>query len=96
MFSTFILLFFVFSITEKFNEIGINIGIAFGCTLIALIFTACNISGASFNPTRSLAPAVLQAISGGDTKPIEQIWIYIIAPMIGAFLSFYVWKIFVI
>ena len=95
MFSTFILLFFVYSVTEKFNEIGINIGIAFGCTLIALIFTACNISGASFNPARSLAPAVLQAISGGDTKPIEQIWIYIIAPMIGAFLSFYAWKIFV-
>ena len=95
MFSTFILLFFVFAVTEKFNELGINIGVAFGCTLIALIFTACNISGSSFNPARSLAPAVLQAISGGDKKPIEQIWIYILAPFVGAFLSYYAWKIFV-
>lgn len=95
MFSTFILIFFVFAVTEKFNEIGINIGIAFGCTLIALIFTASNISGSSFNPARSLAPAVLQAVSGGDTKPIEQIWIYIIGPFAGAFLSYFAWKIFI-
>jgi len=95
MFSTFILMFFVFAVTEKFNEIGINIGVAFGCTLIALIFTGCNISGSSFNPARSLAPAVLQAISGGDKKPIEQIWIYILAPFTGAFLSYYAWKIFI-
>ena len=94
MFSTFILMFCVFAVTEIFIEIGINIGIAFGCTLIALIFTASNISGSSFNPARSLAPAVLQSVSGGDTKPIEQIWIYIIGPFLGAFFSYYAWKIF--
>ena len=95
MFSTFILMFFVFGVSEKFNDIGINIGVAFGCTLIALIFTACNISGSSFNPARSLAPAVLQAISGGDKEPLEQIWIYIIGPFVGSFLSYYAWKVFI-
>ena len=61
-----------------------------------LILTGCNISGSSFNPTRSLAPAVLQALSGGDTKPLEQIWIYIIGPFAGGILSYYAWKIFIL
>lgn len=94
IFCTFILNLFVLAIGEKYNKLGINVGMAFGCALIALIFSACGVSGASFNPARSLAPAVLQAISGGDTKPIEQIWIYIIGPFTGAILSYFAWKIF--
>ena len=93
-FSTFMLDFFVLAISEKNNKLGTSLGLAFAGILICLIFTACNISGSSFNPTRSLAPAVLQAISGGSKKPLEQIWIFIIAPFLGGFVSFYAWKIF--
>lgn len=64
IFGTFMLDFFIFAISEKNNKLGTSIGLTFGGVLICLIFTASNISGASFNPTRSLAPAVLQAISG--------------------------------
>ena len=95
MFSTFLLILFVLAIGEKYNQLGISLGLAFGLALTALIFTGANISGSSFNPARSLAPATLQALSGGDTKPIEQIWIYIIGPFAGAIIAFYVWKIFI-
>ena len=96
MFGTFMLEFFVFAISEKKNNLGNLVGLVFGGVLTVLIFTGCNISGSSFNPFRSLAPAVLQAVSGGDTKPIEQIWIYIIGPFAGGIISFYAWKIFII
>lgn len=95
IFSTFLLILFVLAIGEKYNQLGISLGLAFGLALMALIFTGANISGSSFNPARSLAPATLQALSGGDTKPIEQIWIYIIGPFAGSIIAFYAWKIFI-
>jgi aquaporin Z len=94
IFGTFMLDFFIFCISEENSKIGNTIGLAFGGILTALIFTGSNISGSSFNPVRSLAPAVLQAISGGDTDPLKQIWIYVIGPLAGGILSFYAWKIF--
>ena len=93
-FATFMLILFVMAIGEKVNKLEPILGLAFGCLLISLIFTGCNISGSSFNPTRSLAPAVLQALAGGDKRPLEQIWIYLIGPTIGSILAFYAWKIF--
>ena len=94
IFGTFMLDFFVFAISQKNNQLGPSLGLCFAGLLICLIFTGCNISGSSFNPTRSLAPAVLQAISGGDKKPIQQIWIYIVGPFTGGILAFFAWKIF--
>lgn len=95
-FSTFILIIFSYAISEKYNQLGINLGLCFALALMALIFTAANISGSSFNPARSLAPAALQALAGGDTKPIEQIWIYFVGPFAGAIIAFYAWKIFTV
>lgn len=94
LFGTFMLDFFVLAIGEKNNKLKQSLGLAFAGLLICLIFTGCNISGSSFNPTRSFAPAVLQAIAGGDKKPIEQIWIYIVGPFAGSILAFFAWKIF--
>ena len=94
IFGTFMLDFFIFCTSKKETKMGTSTGLAFGGLLTALIFTGCNISGSSFNPFRSLAPAALQAVSGGDTKPIEQIWIYFIGPFAGGILSFFAWKIF--
>lgn len=43
------------------------------------------ICGASMNPARSLAPAV---VSG----QLQHLWIYLLAPFIGAFLAAFIWK----
>ena len=45
------------------------------------------ISGGSFNPARSLAPAIL---SGNLTA----LWVYIVAPTLGAIIAMVVWKAF--
>jgi aquaporin Z len=46
-------------------------------TLVAIHFAAMHLSGASVNPVRSLAPAV---VSGS----YEGLWVYLIAPMLGS------------
>ena len=96
IFCTFMLNFFIFATSDKKTSMGNVVGLGFGGLLTSLIFIGAKISGSSFNPARSLAPAVLQAISGGDTKPIEQIWIYILGPFTGGVLSYYAWKIFIL
>ena len=48
-------------------------------------------TGTSVNPARSFGPALVAAISG-NTKPISQIWIFIIAPLVGAVIAALVYK----
>ena len=61
-------------------------GIAVGATVLLEALFAGPISGASMNPARSIAPAI---ISGN----IGQLWIYIFAPIIGALMASLTWKI---
>jgi aquaporin Z len=49
------------------------------------IFLGAGISGASFNPVRSLPPAIVFSY-------LENIWIYLTAPFIGAILGFLAFK----
>ena len=54
--------------------------LAIPLTLVALHFAAVPFSGASFNPARSIAPALL----GGD---LSKVWIYLLAPTLGAVIA---------
>ena len=53
-----------------------------GLSLTALILAGLNITGLSVNPARSLAPAVLV---GGAA--LQQVWIFILAPIVGGVLA---------
>ncbi|MES2767009.1 MAG: aquaporin [Bacteroidota bacterium] len=55
-------------------------GIAIGATVMIEAMIAGSFSGASMNPIRSFAPAL---ISGN----LENVWIYLTAPVIGAMLG---------
>ena len=55
-------------------------------TLAAIHFAAMHISGASVNPVRSLAPAV---VSG----TYESLWVYLTAPFVGAILGWGVYRL---
>jgi len=61
-------------------------GIAVGGTVMLEALFAGPITGASMNPARSLAPAI---VSGN----ITQLWIYILAPIIGALLASFTWNL---
>ena len=86
LFFTFILIFAICGATDKRYQNEEYAGIVIGGTLGLVITAGGNFSGSSFNPVRSLAPAIFQAIDH-ENDAIKQIWIYIIAPLIGGALS---------
>lgn len=58
--------------------------IAAALTFVHLI--GINLTGTSVNPARSLAPAIF-AISKTDGDSIIQLWVFIVGPLVGAFLA---------
>ena len=92
---TFILILFVLSSCEKDNYLGAVQGLGVSITLISLSVLGANISSFSLNPIRSLPPALVQVMAGGDSTPIKQIWIYIVGPFIGSVLAAFIWPVFI-
>lgn len=57
-------------------------GIAIGMTLVVIYIVGINVTGVSVNPARSIGPAVVGM--GGNATAVGQLWLFIIAPLIGA------------
>ena len=57
-------------------------GLAIGMTLIAIHIVGINVTGVSVNPARSIGPALVGIASNG--KAVAQLWLFIVAPLIGA------------
>ncbi|HEX4350561.1 MAG TPA: aquaporin, partial [Verrucomicrobiae bacterium] len=74
---TFLLMFVILNVSTGAKEKGITAGIAVGAVIALEAMFAGPICGASMNPARSLAPAV---ISGR----FADLWIYLLAPILGA------------
>ena len=74
---TAILMLVILAVSSGSKEKGITAGIAIGATVALEAMFAGPISGASMNPARSLAPAVVS----GKTNDL---WVYIAAPVLGA------------
>jgi aquaporin Z len=83
---TFFLMFVIMNVSTGAKEKGITAGIAVGSIVGLEAMFAGPICGASMNPVRSLAPAIL---SGN----INSLWIYLTAPFIGAFIGVIVFKL---
>ncbi|MGA2914313.1 MAG: aquaporin Z [Methanoregula sp.] len=83
---TFIFLIVVFGATSRKAPSGFA-GIAIGFTLAIIHMVGIPITGTSVNPARSLGPAL---IVGGTA--LSQLWVFIIAPVIGALIAAVVWK----
>lgn len=64
-------------------------GIVIGLTLTLVHIIGIPLTGTSVNPARSLAPAIF---AGGDA--LAQIWVFIVAPLVGAALAAFVFKSF--
>ena len=74
---TALLMFVILSVSTGSNEKGITAGIAVGAVVGLEALFAGPICGASMNPARSLAPAL---VSGH----LADLWIYLAAPVLGA------------
>lgn len=63
-------------------------GLAIGLSLVLVHIVCIPITGTSVNPARSIGPALFE---GG--KALSQLWLFIVAPMLGAALSAGIWKV---
>ncbi|MBA3704630.1 MAG: aquaporin, partial [Bacteroidetes bacterium] len=81
---TFFLVFTIFSVCKEKNNYA---GIAIGFVILLEAMFAGPITGASMNPFRSLAPALL---SGN----MQSLWLYLTAPILGGILAMLTFKVF--
>jgi aquaporin Z len=61
--------------------------LAIGLALTLFHLVMIPVSNASLNPARSLATAVL-----GGAVPLGQLWVFIVAPPVGALIAGFTWK----
>src|SRR5206468_7711156 len=81
-----LLMFVILSVATGSKEQGLIAGIAIGATVGLEALFAGPICGASMNPARSVAPAVV-------AWRLSQLWIYLTAPPLGAAAAVLCWRI---
>ena len=77
---TALLMFVILNVSTGAKEKGVTAGIAIGAVIMLEAMFAGPICGASMNPARSLAPAL---VSG----QLRDVWLYLLAPTLGAWLA---------
>lgn len=83
---TFFLMLVIINVSTGSKEQGHFAGIAIGAVIGLEALFGGPVSGASMNPARSIGPALIS----GHT---EYLWIYIIAPILGATVAIPIWKL---
>lgn len=79
---TFIFILVILTVTSSRKGNAQLAGLVIGLSLMLIHFVGIPVTGMSANPARSLAPALL---AGGDA--LSQIWIFILAPIVGGVLA---------
>ncbi|WP_373830955.1 MIP family channel protein [Bacteroides heparinolyticus] len=85
---TFIFVLVVLGSTDSEKGAGNLAGLAIGLTLVLVHIVCIPITGTSVNPARSIGPALFQ---GGEA--LSQLWLFIVAPFVGAAMSALVWNV---
>lgn len=83
---TFVFVLTILGVTAK-AKTGTIAGIVIGLTLAFVHILGIPLTGTSVNPARSLGPALLL---GGQA--LSQVWVFIVAPLVGAALAAVVYK----
>jgi aquaporin Z len=78
---------FILCVTASRNEGTRNhAGLFIGLALVFVHLIGIPLTGTSVNPARSIGPAVVSAITG-TTGPAKDLWIFIVAPFLGAIFA---------
>lgn len=83
---TFILMLTILQVAKGSKETAQFAGLIIGAVVLLEAMFAGPICGASMNPVRSLSPAIVSGHS-------EHLWIYLTAPVLGAVLAVFVWRV---
>ncbi|MBR4435029.1 MAG: MIP family channel protein [Clostridia bacterium] len=88
---TFIFVITILGVTSKKQAHGSFGGLIIGLTLTFVHIFGIGLTGTSVNPARSFGPALV-ALIRGNSAPIGNLWIFIVAPLVGAALAALVYK----
>ncbi len=86
---TFLFLMVILGATDK-KGAGINAGLAIGLTLTLIHLVSIPLTNTSVNPARSIS----QAIFSDNGLALSQLWVFIVAPLVGAGLAGLCYKVF--
>ncbi|MCM1722296.1 aquaporin [Bacteroides ovatus] len=84
---TFIFVLTVLGTTDRDNGSPHFAGLAIGLTLVLVHIVCIPVTGTSVNPARSIGPALFAGM-----EAISQLWLFIVAPIVGAVVAVPVWK----
>jgi aquaporin Z len=80
----------VLGATAKTNGATNNFaGLAIGLSLILVHLVCIRYTGTSVNPARSIGPALFSS----NPEALNQLWIFIVGPFVGAALAAGIWKV---
>lgn len=88
---TFLFVILILGVTSKKQSHGSLGGLIIGLTLVGIHIIGIGLTGTSVNPARSLGPAIIAAIEG-NSDPLSVVWVFIVAPLIGAALAAFCYK----
>lgn len=88
IFFTMVFVLVVLGSTDSEKGAGNFAGLAIGLSLILVHLVCIRYTGTSVNPARSIGPAIFE---GGAA--LQQLWIFIVGPLVGAALSAGIWKL---
>lgn len=91
---TFIFVLTIIGVTSKKSNAnhGSFGGLVIGLTLTFVHILGIGLTGTSVNPARSFGPAIVAAING-NPDPISNLWVFILAPLVGGALAALVYKV---
>jgi aquaporin Z len=83
---SYFLMLVIIHVARGSKEQGMFAGLAIGSTVLLEALFAGPVCGASMNPWRSLAPALVSGYT-------EHVWIYLTAPFAGAAFAVLTWRL---
>ena len=89
---TFIFVLTILGVTDSKAGHGSFGGLIIGLTLTLVHIFGIGLTGTSVNPARSIGPAIIHAIVNSNVTAIEQLWVFIVGPLVGAALAALVHK----
>lgn len=88
-----IFVYVILNVTDEKAGHGKIAGLVIGLTLTLVHLIGINITGTSVNPARSIATAFADLIYNGSTDALAQVWMFIVAPLIGGLVAVVVYKV---
>ena len=79
---TFIFVFTIIMVTSRMQKHEAVAGVVIGLTLTLVHLVGIPLTGTSVNPARSIGPAIF-----GGAASLQQLWLFIVAPLVGALLA---------